>query len=106
VSLSPTQLSLRTMRELGYVAEVVERWVSQPPPGHRKDLFGIVDVLAVGAGETVAIQCTTDSNVASHCRKLADADALPALRKAGWTIVIHGWKKQGGRWVCREVDVS
>lgn len=94
------------MRELGYVAEVVERWVSQPAPGHRKDLFGFVDVLAVGDGNTVAIQCTSDSGVSSRVRKIADAEALPQLREAGWTVVVHGWKKQGGRWVVREVDVS
>jgi hypothetical protein len=106
VSLSPTQLSLRTMRELGYVAEVVERWVSQPPPGHRKDLFGCIDVLAIGKGETVAVQCTTNNGVSSRVRKIADAEALPAMRDAGWKIVVHGWHKQGGRWVVREVDVS
>jgi hypothetical protein len=106
VSLSPTQLSLRAFRELGYVAEVVEHWVSQPPPGHRKDLFGFVDVLAVGDGHTVAVQCTSDTNVASRIRKIADMDALPKLREAGWVLVVHGWKKQGGRWVVREVDVS
>jgi hypothetical protein len=106
VSLSPTQLSLRAYRELGYVAEVVERWVSQPAPGHRKDLFGFVDVLAVGNGLTVAVQCTSDANVASRIRKIADEEALPNLREAGWIVVVHGWKKQGGRWVVREVNVS
>lgn len=106
MSLTPTQLSLRSMRELGYVVDVVERWVSQPPPGHRRDLFGIIDVLAVGNGETVAIQCTADSGVSSRCRKIADAEATPFLRDAGWKIVVHGWRKQAGRWVVREVDVS
>lgn len=106
MSLTPTQLSLRSMRELGYSVDVVERWVSQPPPGHRRDLFGIIDVLAVGRGETVAIQCTADGSVSSRVRKIADAEALPNLREAGWKIVVHGWRKQGGRWVVREVDVS
>lgn len=106
MSLSPTQLSLRAMREQGYSVDVVEHWVSQPPPGHRRDLFGIVDVLAVGKGETVAIQCTADGSVSSRIRKIADCEALPNLREAGWKIVVHGWKKQGGRWVVREVDVS
>ena len=24
------------------------------------------------------------------------------MREAGWKIVVHGWRKQGGRWVVRK----
>jgi hypothetical protein len=94
------------MREQGYAAEVVERWVSFPAPGHRSDLFGFVDVLAIGKGETVAVQCTSDTNAASRARKIAEAEHLPTMREAGWRVVVHGWKKQANRWVVRELDLS
>lgn len=104
MSYSPTQLSLRAMRELGYTAAVVERWNAHA--GIREDLFGFVDVLCVGRGETVAVQCTSKASMASRVRKIADSENLPAVREAGWRVLVHGWAKKGGRWAVDEVDVS
>ena len=104
MSLSPTQLTLRKLRAEGYTAEVVERW--NPFAKCRQDLFKIVDVLAVGNGETVAVQCTTYPNISARVRKIADAQAVPDMRDAGWRIIVQGWHKKKGRWVCREVDCS
>ncbi|HTD91150.1 MAG TPA: hypothetical protein VK663_10840 [Burkholderiales bacterium] len=101
---SPTQRSLKHLRELGYLAAVTEHW--NPFAHIRQDLFGIVDILAVGNGETIAVQCTSDSNLANRVTKIADSDATPKLRDAGWKILAHGWKKKGARWVLREVDCS
>lgn len=104
MSTSPTQLSLKHMREQGYLAAVTEKW--NPFAKIRQDLFGIVDVLAVGEGGTVAVQCTSASNVASRVTKIADSDSTPFIRKAGWRFEVHGWKKVKGRWIVRVVDVS
>ena len=94
------------MRKLGYRAAVVEKW--NPHAKIRQDLFGCIDVVAVGNGETVGIQATSDNggNVAARCRKIADAEAVGDLREAGWRLLVHGWKKPRHRWECREVDVS
>lgn len=109
--MSPTQLTLRKLRSEGYTAAVTEHW--NPYAKVRQDLFGIVDVLAVGNGETVAVQCTSDNggNVSARCKKIADADAVPDMRKAGWRIIVQGWRKRKCddnrvRWVCREMDCS
>lgn len=102
--MSPTQLSLRHLRRQGYTAAVVERW--NPHANIRQDLFGIVDVLAVGNGETIAVQCTSKTNISSRCKKIADAEAVPDMRSAGWKIVVHGWAKPRHRWELTEVDVS
>ena len=60
-SVSTTQLSLRTIANWATSPrKSSNEWVSQLPPGHRKDLFGCIDILAIGEGNTVAIQCTTD----------------------------------------------
>lgn len=101
---SPTARSLEHLRELGYVADVVERWI--PRAGVRRDLFGVVDIVALRAGETLGVQATSASNVAARVRKLADAPTLPALRAAGWRLVVHGWRKRRGRWTLRTVDCS
>lgn len=104
MALSPTQLTLRKLRAEGYTAEIVERWNSFAKC--RQDLFKVVDVLAVGNGETVAVQCTTYSNISARVRKIADAEAVPDMRDAGWRILVQGWRKVNRKWVCREVDCS
>ena len=101
---SPTQLTLKRLRGLGYRCAIVEKWNSHVKI--RQDLFGIIDVLAVGNGETVAVQCTTYTNVSSRVKKIADSDAIDDIRDAGWKVLVHGWRKPKHRWECREVDVS
>lgn len=101
---SPTQLTLREMRKRGYIADVVERTV--PKTFIKKDLFGILDVLCVGNGELVGVQCTSRTNISSRCLKIADAEATPELRDAGIRILVHGWDKPGHRYRLKEVDVS
>jgi hypothetical protein len=115
--VSPTQLSLAHLRRNGWIADICERWVPNggPGPGVRRDLFGLVDLVAVRGSETMGVQTTSASNVAAHLRKMTDdehAPALTALRAAGWAVVVHGWRKstrdgmacrhdQGARCGCR-----
>jgi hypothetical protein len=99
------RLSLRHLREDGYLCEVVERW--NPHAGVRHDLFGFVDIIAVRDGETLAVQCTSADHVANRVRKIAESPNVAAVRAAGWRIVVHGWRKRGNRWqLHREEDVS
>jgi len=92
------------MRNRGYpLVQTVERWI--PQARKRVDLFGIGDILCVGA-DVVMVQTTSYSNISSHVRKITGSPALPILRKAGIGILVHGWRKRCGRWIVREVDVS
>ena len=101
---SPTQRSLKLLRDRGYpLVQVVERW--NPHARVRQDLFGIVDVLAVG-DDIVAVQATSGSNVSKRVAKITESAALPHLRKANIRMVVHGWTKRKGRYVLREVDLS
>ena len=103
--LSPTQLTLRKWRKAGYIAAVVEKW--NPHARIRQDLFGCIDVIAVGNGETVGIQSTSDRNLAARVRKIEDLpETVARLREGGWRVVVEGWKKKSNRWQSREVDVS
>lgn len=92
------------LRKLGWSAAVVEKW--NPHARVRQDLFGVVDVLAVARGETLAVQATSDSNVRSRVVKLEDSEILPELREAGWRIEVWGWRKRKGRWEPRVIDLS
>ena len=102
---SPTQRSLAELRKRGYLTAVVERW--NPHAMIRQDLFGLIDVIGLGEGETLAVQCTTGDHVAERVQKIADSDKIAQIRKAGWRIVVHGWRKNSwGKWTLREVDCS
>jgi hypothetical protein len=101
---SPTQRTLAELRERGYpLVQVVEKW--NPYARVRQDLFGIIDVVAVGE-DIVGVQATSASNVAKRVAKITDSPALPVLRKAGIRVLVHGWRKSKGKWKLREVDVS
>jgi hypothetical protein len=105
MTLSPTKLTLRHLREQGYTAEIVERWNSHA--GVRQDLLGFIDVLALRGAETLAVQTTSASNVASRVKKIALCQHIGAVREAGWAIHVHGWAKKAGRWtLAQDVDVS
>lgn len=104
MSGSPTQRTLAELRKRGYpLVQVVERW--NPFAHVRQDLFGIIDVVAVG-DDIVGVQATSASNVSSRVAKVTESEALPVLRKAGIRVLVHGWSKRGNRWVLREVDLS
>jgi hypothetical protein len=103
---SPTSRSLEYLRKCGYpLVQVVERWNMHARV--RIDLFGIIDIVAIDCeGETFGIQATSGDNVAARVTKIAESDALAVCLKAGWRIVVHGWRKNAaGRWTLREVEM-
>jgi hypothetical protein len=101
--MSPTQRTLAYLREAGYpLVQVVERW--NPHARIRQDLFGVLDVLAVGT-DIVGVQATSGSNTAARVRKLQASASLPVLKAAGVRVLVHGWRKLKGRWSVREVTL-
>ena len=103
---SPTQLSLRELRKTCQAVQVVEKW--NPHARIRQDLFGFIDILAICGSETIAVQSTSWANVPARARKIAESELLPAVREAGWKILIHGWRKNAktNRYELRMQDVS
>lgn len=104
--MSPTALTLRQLRTMGYPAvEVVERWI--PGANIRKDLFGFIDILAIdGDGGVLAVQATSRSNLSARARKIAESDLVGYVRKAGIEIQCWGWHKKDGCWVADIKDMS
>lgn len=104
---SPTQRTLDELRKLGYpLIQVVERWNAFAKI--RQDLFGFIDVLAVGQdGGVLAVQATSRDNVASRVAKIAESDSIIWIRKAGWRVEVWGWGRMAsGKYELRKVDVS
>lgn len=101
---SPTQLTIKHLKKRGYETAIVEHW------NHfsciRKDLFGFIDVVALGNMETLAVQTTSRSNMSARRRKILSLATHRRVIEAGWTVVIHGWAKKGNRWELKEETVS
>lgn len=89
--MSPTQRSLALMRERGFYAEVVERWI--PGANIRRDLWHCLDILCLGDnGELVGVQSTSLPNIASRVSKIAESPLIARIRKAGIRVLVHGWQ--------------
>lgn len=92
--MSPTQRSLKKLKADGYRAQVVEKW--NPWSKTRKDLFDIVDILAMKEGcPLLAIQCTTTANLSARIAKAPES--VRVWLSTGNALEFWGWRKQGPR---------
>jgi len=109
--MTPTQRSLQKLRDDGYTACIVEKWI--PQIRQRKDAFGFADIIAckIGVPGTSYIQATSGSNAAARLIKIRGIAQAGIVLASGNRIVIHGWRKvgpRGGRklWECREIEIT
>jgi hypothetical protein len=104
MATSPTQLTLKLLREEGWTVEVVERWI--PGANIRKDLFGFIDLVALKKDLTLGVQATSYSNMGARIKKIENAELLSQVRRACWHLWVIGWRKQNNRWTHKVVDLS
>ena len=100
--MSPTQRTLKALREDGWLPAVVEKWLARP--GIRQDLFGCIDILALRGQETLAIQCTS-TGVSARVKKIEELPALATMKAAGWRVEVWGWRKLKSGWEPRKVTL-
>lgn len=100
--ISPTQLSLREMRERGYRCQVVEFFHYYAKK--RIDLFQIIDILCIRSGETVGVQTTAASCHAAHRTKILGSETVRPWLDAGNRLLLQSWRKKENRWVMREEE--
>lgn len=108
---SPTQRSLKSLREAGWTVAKVEYWNSFCK--RRVDVWKFGDLLACKPNERpTLIQTTSGDNVSHRIQKAKEnAGPLVAWLLSGGRLVVHGWAKRGGRgeakhWTLREVNLS
>lgn len=107
MAASPTQRSLKLLRDEGYTAQVVERW--NPHARVRQDLFGVIDIVAIKALDTdttsiVGVQTTSKSNMAARITKIKESAEAALWSSAGGLMLVHGWaKNKSKRWEVRIV---
>lgn len=101
---SPTQRSLKFMRDQGYTAEVVERFNSFTKRRH--DLFGFIDILCIKEGRIVGVQTTSAGHISDRRKKILEHANLPAVLSSGIRVIVHGWEKKQNRWQVKEVEIA
>lgn len=95
--LTPTQRTLRALREQGRVCAIVEKFNAYAGPhGLRQDLFGIIDVLALDPERGVVGVQSCGEAFAAHWRKLTQERAQEVtdwLRTPGTSLELWAWRK-------------
>lgn len=103
---SPTQRSLKKLRDEGWACQVVEKFNSFTK--RRIDVFGYGDILAIRPGEIALVQTTSGSNLRAREQKIKALPGFKAWHAAGGISVLHAWRKiqRNGRkiWDCRELS--
>ena len=116
--MTPTQRTIRELKNQGLRCAIVEKWNAHVGPhGIRQDLFGIIDVIALDPSRgVVGIQCCAGSGFRAHWRKITEEHAQEAmdwLMTPGTALEIWAWRKvklkRGGKamvWRPRVVSVT
>lgn len=117
MATSNTQRTLKWLRDQGYSAGIVERYLSYAGKfGKRKDLFGFIDIIAIDGNDIVAVQSCGQAFLEHH-RKITKTEEIAAEAKkwleSGGRIILIGWRKikktKGGKqmiWVPRIKEYS
>lgn len=105
--------TLAECRKRGWNAQNVEQTI-RIPGGRtfKRDLFGVIDIVALNGNQTIGIQATATS--AHHAHRMDKAFAEPRLRAwlvAGNKFFVWSWSMQGARgetkrWKLREEEIS
>jgi hypothetical protein len=84
-------------RELHYQSQIVEQWVQHPgmQQGHRRDLFGFIDIVAVTGRRIIGIQATTGDNGSKRVDKIMDECSVQARKwlLSGGEIEVWAWRR-------------
>lgn len=96
--MSPTQRTLKWLRDHDYMPGIVERWVPDPKcpgGGKRIDLFGFIDIIAIRNGFCYGVQsCGTDH--AAHANKITvecKDQVMIWLSCSSNRLVLMSWRK-------------
>jgi hypothetical protein len=106
---SPTQRSLRHLREQGFLAEKVEQRLPIPGKFVTRDLFNWIDIVALMPSQhrIVGVQVTSGANHAAHKEKILGLKSFAWWKVCGGIALLHSWVKRGARgerktWQLRE----
>lgn len=99
-----TQFTLKALRELGYEAGVVEKWIQwgqgdarikgKGRPGFKQDLFSFLDIIALCDEKGIlGVQSTSEKCRLEHKQKILAEPKAKRWLKSGGKIALCTWKK-------------
>jgi len=97
--LSPTQRTLRALRDQGRIVDISEKWVikpKHPAGGFRKDLFGFVDLVCLDVERGIIAIQSCGQNYSEHLRKIMDSECTENViewLKCGGCLELWAWRK-------------
>ena len=93
--MRPTERTLKWLRKMGYTCEVVEKRL--PRSFITKDLFGVLDIVAIKPGElgVLGLQVTSSAHVADRVKKVTDEPRATLWCACGNWIWVVGWGLKG-----------
>lgn len=109
--LTPTARTLEHLRNLGCIAEVVEKRI--PRTHITRDLFGCLDIVAIhpGVPGVLGVQVTTIDHQADRRAKVQAEPRARIWLEAGNRIAVMAWAKRGPRgqrkvWTLSETAIT
>lgn len=97
--LSPTQRTLRALRDQGRIADICEKWVinpKHPAGGFRKDLFMFADLISLDPERGIIAIQSCGSAFSAHLKKITDSECTENViewLKCGGKLELWGWRK-------------
>lgn len=109
MGMTPTARTLQAARELGFTAQVVERW--NPHSKTRHDLFDCIDIVAMRPGVgIIGIQACAGASHAARVEKIRQSERMQTWMESGGLVEVWSWAKRGARgqtkkWVLRREEI-
>ena len=95
---SPTQLTLKWLRKMGFSACVVEQTIRGKGMMFKRDAFGFADILAMRENEGILlVQVTDHTSRSKHRVKILENEFAPHWLRSGGRIMLVTWGKGQGR---------
>ena len=95
--MSPTQRTMRELKNLGRRCAIVEKWNANVGPfGIRQDMFGIIDIIALDPERGVVGVQSCGQSYAAHMRTLTIEryqESYDWLSTPGTVLELWGWRK-------------
>lgn len=94
--MTPTQRTLRELRNQGRICGIVERWNQYAGPhGIRQDLFGFIDIIALDPQRGIIGVQSCGQSFAAHLKKITEerADECIEWLNCQGKVELWGWRK-------------
>lgn len=95
--MSPTQRTLKALKDMGRTCGIVERFIAQAGPfGQRRDLFGIIDIIALDPERGVVGVQSTGQDFSGHWKKITEEMSENTrlwLETPGASLELWAWRK-------------